>query len=227
MMVETTQRAEETGREYALRFLREGMVQFRFAPGSVISETSIAGQLGISRTPVREALIELSHSGVVDIQAKRSSRVSLIDPAMVDEAAFIRLALDSALLPQVCAQANVLDFEELERIIEKQKQALEVPENDDFQTSDNEFHHYLYRICRKELCYETAFSLNIHFERLRVMLAHLGDNAQLIEEHQAMVSAIRQQDIQRCRDISAKHVLHYQSAIQQLRNLYPKYFVSE
>ncbi len=217
-------RENETGREYAIRCLTEGIVSLRFAPGSIISEPKIAEQLGLSRTPVREALIELSRTGVAEIRPKRSSRVSLIDPRLVDEAAFIRLAMDSAIIPEVCARANAFDYERLEALIERQERAGEEPEFDAFQALDNEFHHALYTICGKELCYRTAFNLNIHFERLRYMRAHFHDNADLIAEHRAILRAIREQDVVRARDLSAKHILRYRSDMSGLQEAHPEYF---
>lgn len=52
----------ETGREYALRVLKENIVMLELEPGSRISENELASEIGVSRTPIREALIELSKS---------------------------------------------------------------------------------------------------------------------------------------------------------------------
>ena len=48
----------ETGREYALRVLKENIVMLELEPGSRISENELASEIGVSRTPIREALIE-------------------------------------------------------------------------------------------------------------------------------------------------------------------------
>ncbi|MBP0981483.1 MAG: GntR family transcriptional regulator, partial [Oscillospiraceae bacterium] len=50
----------ETGRDYALRVLKENIINLELAPGSLVSENELSAMLGLSRTPVREALIELS-----------------------------------------------------------------------------------------------------------------------------------------------------------------------
>ena len=75
----------ETGREYVLRVLKENIVMLELEPGSRISENELAAELGISRTPVREALIELSKSKIVEIYPQKGSYVSLIDWEMVEE----------------------------------------------------------------------------------------------------------------------------------------------
>ena len=57
----------ETGREYALRVLKENIINLGLAPGSQISESELSSEMGLSRTPVREALIELSKVKIVEI----------------------------------------------------------------------------------------------------------------------------------------------------------------
>ena len=57
----------ETGRDYALRILKDNIVRLELEPGSMVSENELASELGLSRTPVREALIELSKVNIVEI----------------------------------------------------------------------------------------------------------------------------------------------------------------
>ena len=84
--------ARETGREYALRVLKENIVGLDLLPGSMLSENEIASCLNLSRTPVREAFIELSKVKIVEIYPQKGSVVSLIDYNMVEEARFMRYA---------------------------------------------------------------------------------------------------------------------------------------
>ena len=67
----------ETAREYALRIIRQNIISLDLEPGSRISENELASELGISRTPVREALIELSKIKVIEIYPQRGSYISL------------------------------------------------------------------------------------------------------------------------------------------------------
>ena len=69
----------ETGRDYALRNIKENIISLELAPGSPISENELAAGMGLSRTPVREALIELSRVKIVEIVPQKRSTVSLID----------------------------------------------------------------------------------------------------------------------------------------------------
>ena len=78
-------RMRETGREYALRNLKDNIIHLELKPGSMVSENELAAQMGLSRTPVREALMELSKVRLVDVYPQRGSAVALIDYDLVED----------------------------------------------------------------------------------------------------------------------------------------------
>ena len=90
----------ETGRDYAFRTVKDNIIHLELAPGSQISENELAAELGLSRTPVREALIELSRVKIIEIHPQRKSVVSLIDNELVEEARFMRDVLECAVVEQ-------------------------------------------------------------------------------------------------------------------------------
>ena len=79
---------KETARDYALRTLRDNIVRLELEPGSMVSENVLASEMGLSRTPVREALIELSKVKIVEILSQRGCLISLVDYALVEESRF-------------------------------------------------------------------------------------------------------------------------------------------
>ncbi len=91
----TARKSKETARDYAFRTLRKNIVNLKLQPGSMVSEKELADEMGISRTPTREALIELSKSQIVDILPQKGSYISKIDYSLVDEARFMRLVLEN------------------------------------------------------------------------------------------------------------------------------------
>ena len=100
----------ETGRDYALRVLKENIINLELAPGSLVSENELSAMLGLSRTPVREALIELSKVKIVDIYPQKGSAVALIDYDLIEEARFMRNLLESAVVELVCEMATPQDI---------------------------------------------------------------------------------------------------------------------
>ncbi len=78
-----------------------GVHEGRFLPGQHISDTELAGQLGVSRTPVREALQRLREIGIIEASASRFTRVALVSPKQTADAMVVWVALYSALVNEV------------------------------------------------------------------------------------------------------------------------------
>ena len=97
-MILLKRNANETNRDYALRVIKENIINLEIQPGSLLGEQQVADQLGLSRTPVHEAFLELSKTRIVEIYPQRGSFVSLIDMSLVEEAAFMRRTLEIAII---------------------------------------------------------------------------------------------------------------------------------
>lgn len=92
----------ENARTYALRVLQYNIINLELVPGSTVSENELSAILNLSRTPVREALIELSKVGLVEIQPQRGSYIAKIDYELIEESRFMRLVLENAVLKLAC-----------------------------------------------------------------------------------------------------------------------------
>ena len=132
--------ARETGREYALRVLKENIVGLDLLPGSMLSENEIASCLNLSRTPVREAFIELSKVKIVEIYPQKGSVVSLIDYNMVEEARFMRHVLECAVVELVCEKITPDWIRKLEENVTLQQFHLDNHRPERLLELDNEFH---------------------------------------------------------------------------------------
>ena len=144
----------ETGRDYALRVLKENIVNLEIAPGSQISENELSAALGISRAPIREALSELEKVKIVEIQPQKKTSVLLIDPVLVEEARFMRSTLEDAVIGEVCMQMTEQDLFTLEENLTLQDLAFRSNALDQVMIKDNEFHRYFFEISRKPEIYQ-------------------------------------------------------------------------
>ena len=82
----------ETAREYAYHTIRDNIISLELEPGAPFNDIEVSQQIGISRTPVREAVIQLSEeSRIIQIFPQRGMRIALIDVELVEEARFLRL----------------------------------------------------------------------------------------------------------------------------------------
>src|ERR671921_1610907 len=92
--------------------LREAIVCAELEPGRRLSENELADLLGVSRTPVREALARLRDERLVAIVPQLGTFVTLISPAAVEDAAFVREALECSAIRLATEHASERDLEE-------------------------------------------------------------------------------------------------------------------
>lgn len=215
----------ETGREYVLRVLKENIVKLELEPGSRISENELAAEMGVSRTPIREALIELSKSKIVEIYPQKGSYVSLIDWGLVEEAQFMRLTLEKGVIRLACENMQDEDLMELEKNVMLQKFHFENKNIDDMIEQDNQFHKSLFRITEKVHVYRLMSNIVLHFDRLRTLRTKTAvDHKYVLEDHMALLDAIRLHDPEKGEEIMERHLTRHKIDEKIVRETYPQYF---
>lgn len=214
----------ETGRDYALRMLKENIINLELAPGSAISENELASELGLSRTPVREALIELSKVKIVDVQPQKKSMVSFIDYDMVEESRFMRNHLECAVAELACAMATEEDIERLSENVKLQNFYLESGSAEQLMRLDNEFHQTLFEVTQKPQVLAMIRNFSIHFDRVRRMALDSVKDLKIVQDHAAITIAIRENRPQEARALMEKHLSRYKVDAAAVRSKYPQYF---
>lgn len=214
----------ESGRDYALRNIKENIVNLELAPGSQISENELAAEMGLSRTPVREALIELSKVGILEIQPQRRSTVSLIDCDLVEESRFMRYQLECAVAELVCGMAGPVDIERLNANIRLQSFYLDGTYTNELMALDNQFHGMLFEIAKKSRVFHLIQNLSIHFDRVRGLALSAEKDLKVVQDHQELVELIRQRDGMAARELMEAHLNRYRIDAAEIRGIYPQYF---
>lgn len=214
----------ETGRDYALRVVKENIINLELAPGSQISENELAAELGLSRTPVREALIELSKARIIEVQPQKRSTVSFIDYELVEEARFMRNTLECAVVELTCAMAGQEDLQLLRENVRLQNFYLESGAPGELMDLDNQFHRALFDIAQKPQVFELIQSISIHFDRVRRMALDSVKDLKIVQDHAAIVLAIRENDPAKARALMDKHLSRYKLDAAAVRERYPQYF---
>lgn len=215
----------ETAREYAFRTIKDNIISLELVPGSLVSENELALQMGISRTPVREALIELSKLKIVGVYPQKGSYISLIDREMVDEARFLRITLEGAIVRLACEMATEEDIISLEENIKLQEFYLQSSTNDKLLELDNELHKLLFKICNKKFTYNLLGGIMIHFDRARNLSFAVLKDSRIYTDHKELVDAIKRKDSNLAHNIIEKHLNRYKIDETELKAKYPHYFV--
>ena len=214
----------ETGRDYALRNIKENIINLELAPGSQISENELAAEMGLSRTPVREALIELSRVRIIEIHPQKKSTVPLIDYDLVEESRFMRNLLECAVVELDCEMAGPVDLERLSANIRLQKFYLDNYYTNELMTLDNQFHGILFEIAKKTQIFALMQNITIHFDRVRSMALSTVKNTKIVQDHESIFLAIQEKDSQRARELMELHLNRYKIDAADIRAAYPQYF---
>lgn len=214
----------ENGRDYALRVIKENIIHLNLEPGSQISENELSAELGLSRTPVREALIELSKVKIIDIQPQKRSVVSLIHYDLVEESRFMRNVLECAVVELVCETARPEDLERLQENVSLQKLYLKNFNPDKLLTLDNDFHRTLFEIARKPQIFSLMQNICIHFDRVRNMSFFSVKDMKIVQDHEDIATAVAQKDAEKARTLMEFHLSRYKIDAKAIRKTYPQYF---
>ena len=187
----------ESGRAYALRTIKENIISLDLEPGSQISENDLAAEMGLSRTPVREAILDLSKVKIIEIYPQKKGVISLIDYDRIEECQFMRLNLEKAVVEEVCQRATEEELEKLWENVRLQDFYLENPDPRVMMELDNQFHGILFDIARKPLVYRVINTVSIHFDRVRNLALTAVKNVKFVHDHEDIASAVADRDVRR------------------------------
>lgn len=215
--------ARENGRDYALRTLKENIVSLQLEPGSQISENELATEMGLSRTPVREALIELSKVRIIEIYPQRKTIVSLIDYDLVEEARFMRFNLEMAVVELVCKMATGEDIKRLQENVRLQNFYLEQFNPERLMELDDQFHQLLFEIARKPQVFTLMDNIAIHFDRVRNLSLVLTRDLKIVQDHENLIIAIVNRDVTRAKQLMEEHLNRYKVDKILIQEQYPQY----
>ncbi len=214
----------ESARDYASRFLTKNIVSMELKPGTVLSENELAKEMGISRTPLREALIDLNRSLVVETIPQKGSFVSLIDPDLVEEARFIREVLDLSVIEIACHIATEEDILNLEANVKLQEFYLENYMPEKILELDDTFHRMIYVMANKERTYKMKASMMMHYDRARALSLVTVKDTKIVNDHRLIMEAIRNRNVEEAQAQTRKHLSRYDLDKEEIKKAYPEYF---
>jgi len=217
--------SQESTRDYVYRFLKFNIMQLKIAPGSALSEKDISQLLGVSRTPVREAFIQLSQEYLLDILPQKGTYVSLIDIENVKESKFLRETVEKAVIAIACLEFPTESFFELQSNMALQELCLKEKNYLKFYELDEALHKTIFIGCKKTRIWSMIQQMNTHYNRVRILnIAGGYDALPIIHQHQQLVSAIREKNVTLGMQTIGQHLDKMKFDIEDLRRDYTHYF---
>lgn len=205
--------------------LRMELVSMQRRPGEAISEAEIALSYGVSRTPVREAILKLSDEGLLEIYPQSGIFVSRIPIAALPEAIIIRKALEETTARLAAEHATTSQILSLRSVLERQREANAARDSDAFHQADELFHATIASVAGHPGIWKFIQQVKVHVDRYRLLtLPQLGRMAKVIGEHEAVVTAIEAHDPERARQAMENHLESLLENISATQHINPGYF---
>lgn len=206
-------------------------------PGQQLSEKEVSVELGVSRTPVREAFLQLAEDGLIVIAPQRGTTVAKISGRQVREAQFTREVLERSILAVACQLAGSGADEEdsdgesgaetgiLRASLVTQRAAIARQDHAAFYEADREFHGELARLSGFDGAGRVVGGARVHLNRVRWLGLPKDRNlAVAIAEHEEIVAAIEAGDARRGDAVLRTHLRGVLGTFPVIRELYPDYF---
>ncbi|WP_171181436.1 GntR family transcriptional regulator [Ruegeria sp. HKCCD8929] len=186
--------------------LRRRIVANTLQPGERISEAALAQEFDVSRTPLRAALQQLATEGLVTVRPQVGTLVAKLDVAQLNEAVFIRSALECAVVEKLARES--VDLSAIEHLLSLQAVAADVDDYATFFQHDEAFHAKLAELAGTPTSWKLVQSVKGHVDRQRyTLMAGIPMRSQrAFQEHQDIVNCIRAGDVAGASKAMAIHV---------------------
>ena len=184
--------------------LRADILRGNLKGGQALKQDEIAAQFGVSKIPVREALVQLKAEGLVNFYPNRGAFVSELSPAEADEIYVMRIALETAALARAIPNLTVAQLKLAEEILN----AIDQEENIAKWGELNwEFHATLYTPASLPRLMDTIKALHVNIARYLVLyLAGMAYQKKSQKEHRAILAACRHGDVEKAVAVLEVHL---------------------
>ena len=205
--------------------LRRSIVALEVLPGTRLSEQDIAERHGVSRQPVREALIGLARMRLVEILPQRGTVVVKISVRKMMEARFVREAIESAVVRRACSSFDRQTRERIDDLLGMQEDAARRDDHTGFQRYDELFHIALADGAGCPLAWEAVQDIKAHMDRVcQLTLPGADAMLPLIEQHRTIVAAVDARDEDAAADGMRRHLTEILRALPRLEAEHPELF---
>jgi DNA-binding GntR family transcriptional regulator len=175
--------------------LRRAIVALELLPGVRLSEEAIANRHGVSRQPVREALISLAKARLVEVRPQRGTRVAKISATKMVEAQFVREAIETAVVRRACRVFDRGARLRIDDLLVLQEKVAGRNDHVAFQRYDEFFHIALCDGAGCSLAWQAVVDIKAHMDRVcQLTLSSAAAMLLLVGQHRAIISAIDAQD---------------------------------
>lgn len=206
-------------REVVCEALRQAITDGVLRPGERLMEIQLAEELGVSRTPVREAIRKLELEGFVVMVPRRGTYVADLSIKDVNEVFEVRSALEVLAAGLAAERITEEELEEMERLLVQIGEQIENGDLESLVETDSQFHDILYRASRNDKLVGIINNLREQLTRFRATsMGYPGRMKDMLDEHSRLVEAIAQRNGKLAEKLAAEHLENAEQTLLQDMN---------
>jgi GntR family transcriptional regulator, rspAB operon transcriptional repressor len=208
--------------------LRDRIVSLELAPGAPLSEKELVEMFGVSRTPVREALLRLAEEELVDIYPQSGTFVARIRASVAQDAMAIRKALEGFCAREAARRTTPADIAHLDALLARQRVAAEFHDIEGFHSADEAMHQLVASLAGHPNIWRVVKREKASVDRVRLLtLEFEGRFGIVVAEHQRIVDALRARDPNAAEEAMSTHLSRVLPSLEAIRARHPDYFEDE
>jgi GntR family transcriptional regulator, rspAB operon transcriptional repressor len=187
--------------------LRRQIVELELLPGTRLSEQDIATRLGVSRQPVREAMIRLANSRLIEIRPHRGTVVARISAREMTEALFVRQSVEISVVARAAQNFDPWQRKRIDSLLAEQEQDAAKLDHAGFREHDEAFHIAIAKGAGVGIAWIAIADMKSHMDRVcNLTMRDEADMKRRVGEHRAIMAAIDARDVEAAQQAMAKHL---------------------
>lgn len=201
-------------REVIFNTIREAIIGGELKPGERLMEVQLAEKMGVSRTPVREAIRKLELEGLVEMIPRKGAHVAEVSVKDIMDVLEVRASLDGLATALAAERMKEEELRELKHIYTQFANYVEKESLQGTVKKDVEFHDIIYRAAKNEKLMQINNNLREQVQRFRVIyLKGYSSPKNIIKEHEEIINAISSRDPEMARRVAQEHIKRQEEAI--------------
>lgn len=194
-------------RDVVFNTLRQAILRGELQPGERLLEIHLASKLGVSRTPIREAIRKLELEGLVLMIPRRGAVVAEITEKSLRDVLEVRRALEELAVKLACEKIRPEEIEELKEAAKEFEEALQTKDVTVYAEADVKFHDIIYRVTDNQRLIQLLYNFREQMYRYRVEYLKREDSHEtLLKEHQYIIDSIEKGDEVRATEAMCAHI---------------------
>ena len=201
-------------RDVVFNTLREAILKGELQPGERLMEIALANRLGVSRTPVREAIRKLELEGLVIMTPRKGAQVAKITEKDLNDVLEVRLGLEALVMELACQRIDEEHLKKIETYMHEFASRINDDDVTQMAEADVQFHEVIYDATNNRRLIQMISNLREQMYRYRVeYLKDLESRELIVEEHKEIYESMRDKDFKRAYESVKMHIQNQQAAI--------------